>query len=190
MEIRKIKDVKQHHAITKILLDIPNGGTLAIADLTQHTLAEGIPVGFSNADGLYHVIKTATIATKSASDATTYVVEKGHNFKVGDIVMLKASSKAYEITAIATNATSAKNDDITLGTSLGVANVGDVLILADKSGASNSDYKYKPVGLTSYAINVVPNATIGIMVSGQIYQSKCQPLGAVVSALPLIHVLN
>lgn len=187
--IRRTSDIKQHHAITKILLDVPNGGTIAISELTQNTLAEGLPVSLG-ADGLYHVVKTATISTSADSDATTYVVEKGHNLKVGDVVMFKTGGKAYAITAIATNSTNSTNDDITIGTTLGAAKAGDVLIEASKAGASGSDFKYKPTGLLAYSIDVKPNATIGIMVAGQIYQSKCQNLGAVAGALPLIHVLN
>lgn len=188
--IQRKKEKKQMHAFHKILLDIPNGGALCIEDLTQSTLDEGVPVGFSNADGLYHVIKSAAIAATAGTDATTYVVEKGHNFKVGDVVMLKTSSKAYAITAISTNGANANTDNIEVGTSLGAAAIGDVLLHASKAGASGSDFKYKPVGLTYYSTDVYPNVTIGIATAGQIWQSKCPLLGASVrAALPMIQVI-
>lgn len=185
MFISKQNETPQHHAWANMVADVPNGGTLSVSELTQKTLAEGTPVG-KGEDGLWHVIKTASVSATASSDATTYVVAKGHNLKVGDVVMLKTNSKAYAITAIATNADNTANDDITLGTTLGAAKAGDVLVLASKAGASGSAPFIKPVGLTAYSIDVVPNATIGIGLIGTIHADKIQPLGDLESVFSTI----
>lgn len=185
--IRKSVEKKRRHAFTKVVTDIPNGGSLCIEDLTQPTLDEGTPVGFSSVDGLYHVIKTAKIMATASASAKTYSVAKGHNFKVGDIVALKSGGAAYAITKITTNTTNSDYDDIAVGTTLGAAVAGDVLFASSKTGESAAELMYNVVGLTSYDTDVYPNVTIGIVTIGQIYESKCPAIGPEIkAALPTI----
>lgn len=66
-------------------------------------------------------MKVAVLADDATNSATTYTVKKGHNFKVGDVLMLASGKAAYAITAIATNSGDATKDDLTVGTTLGVA---------------------------------------------------------------------
>lgn len=125
---------------THKIADIAGGVNVATADLTQPVLHEGTPIG-RDSNGLYHVVKTALLKANAANDATTYTVMKGHNFKVGDIIMAKTAGKAYAITTIATNSGNNAYDDITVGTTLGVAvSAGDELI----SSASNAVVKIQP----------------------------------------------
>lgn len=189
LTITKTQGAKRSRAFTHNLADIPGGVCVAVEELTQTTIPEGTAVG-KDENGLYHIIKVAEIATAAASDATTYTVKKGHNYKVGDFVMLKTNGKSYAITAIATNATDANADDITVGTSLGVAAAeGDVLIQAAKSGASGSDFKYKPVGLIGTGYDVAPNTFVNVITIGQVEGAKISPLGAIAATLPLINVI-
>lgn len=88
------------------------------------------PVG-KDENGLYHVVKVAVLTDDATNSATTYTVKKGHNFKVGDVLMLAPGGAAYAITAIATNSGDGSKDDLTVGTTLGVAaKAGDSLYLA------------------------------------------------------------
>lgn len=189
LTITKKQGVRRSRAFTHSLADIPGGVCVNTAELTQDTLAEGTPVG-KDINGLYHVVKTATLAANAANDATTYTVKKGHNFKVGDVIMLKTKGKAYAITAIATNGTDTNADDITVGTSLGLAaTAGDVVFQAAAAGASNSAFKYAPLGLINTSYDVEPNLFVAVTTIGQVEGAKIAPLGEIADALPLINII-
>ena len=159
LRIDRKKDNRVISAFTHKLADIPNGITVSAADLTQKVLHEGTPVG-KDENGLYHVVKVAVLADDATNSATTYTVKRGHNFKVGDVLMLASGKAAYAITAIATNSGDANKDDLTVGTTLGVAaKAGDSLYLAAKAGASGAAFKYAPVALVgeSYDVDALSN---------------------------------
>lgn len=152
--IRKKTDNRVMRVFTHKIADIAGGVNVATADLTQPVLHEGTPIG-KDSNGLYHVVKTALLKANAANDATTYTVAKGHNFKVGDIIMAKTAGKAYAITTIATNSGNNAYDDITVGTTLGVAvSAGDVLMQAASAGASGSAFKYAPMALVGESYDV------------------------------------
>lgn len=187
--IQKTNGVKRSRAFTHNLADIPGGVGIDTSELTQITIAEGTPVG-KDANGLFHVIKTAELTANAANDATTYTVKKGHNFKVGDFIMLKTNGKSYAITSIATNQSNADADDITVGTTLGVAaEAGEIILQAAKAGASGSDFKYAPVGLINTGYDVEPNLFVAVTTIGQVEGAKIPKLGAIATALPLINII-
>ena len=182
LKIDRKKDNRVIRAFTHKLADIPNGITVSAADLTQKVLHEGTPVG-KDENGLYHVVKVAVLSADAT--ATAYTVKKGHNFKVGDVVMLATGSKAYTITEIATNADDATSDDLTVDTTLGTAaKAGDSLYLAAKAGASSSAFKYAPVALVgeSYDVDELSNHIVNAWTIGQIRESNIPPIGAEVKA--------
>ena len=184
LKIDRKKDNRVIRAFTHKLADIPNGITVSAADLTQKVLHEGTPVG-KDENGLYHVVKVAVLSADATNTATAYTVKKGHNFKVGDVVMLATGSKAYTITEIATNADDATSDDLTVDTTLGTAaKAGDSLYLAAKAGASGSAFKYAPVALVgeSYDVDELSNHIVNAWTIGQIRESKIPPIGAEVKA--------
>ena len=184
LKIDRKKDNRVIRAFTHKLADIPNGITVSAADLTQKVLHEGTPVG-KDENGLYHVVKVAVLSADATDSATTYTVKKGHNFKVGDVVMLATGSKAYTITEIATNADDATSDDLTVDTTLGTAaKAGDSLYLAAKAGASGSAFKYAPVALVgeSYDVDALSNHIVNAWTIGQIRESNIPPIGAEVKA--------
>ena len=184
LKIDRKKDNRVIRAFTHKLADIPNGITVSAADLTQKVLHEGTPVG-KDKNGLYHVVKVAVLADDATNTATAYTVKKGHNFKVGDVVMLATGSKAYTITEIATNADDATSDDLTVDTTLGTAaKAGDSLYLAAKAGASGSAFKYAPVALVgeSYDVDELSNHIVNAWTIGQIRESNIPPIGAEVKA--------
>ena len=184
LKIDRKKDNRVIRAFTHKLADIPNGSTVSAADLTQKVLHEGTPVG-KDENGLYHVVKVAVLSADATNTATAYTVKKGHNFKVGDVVMLATGSKAYTITEIATNADDATSDDLTVDTTLGTAaKAGDSLYLAAKAGASGSAFKYAPVALVgeSYDVDELSNHIVNAWTIGQIRESNIPPIGAEVKA--------
>ena len=184
LKIDRKKDNRVIRAFTHKLADIPNGITVYAADLTQKVLHEGTPVG-KDENGLYHVVKVAVLSADATNTATAYTVKKGHNFKVGDVVMLATGSKAYTITEIATNADDATSDDLTVDTTLGTAaKAGDSLYLAAKAGASGSAFKYAPVALVgeSYDVDELSNHIVNAWTIGQIRESNIPPIGAEVKA--------
>lgn len=184
LKIDRKKDNRVIRAFTHKLADIPNGITVSAADLTQKVLHEGTPVG-KDENGLYHVVKVAVLSADATNTATAYTVKKGHNFKVGDVVMLATGSKAYTITEIATNADDATSDDLTVDTTLGTAaKAGDSFYLAAKAGASGSAFKYAPVALVgeSYDVDELSNHIVNAWTIGQIRESNIPPIGAEVKA--------
>lgn len=184
LKIDRKKDNRVIRAFTHKLADIPNGITVSAADLTQKVLHEGTPVG-KDENGLYHVVKVAVLSADATNTATAYTVKKGHNFKVGDVVMLATGSKAYTITGIATNASDATSDDLTVGTTLETAaKAGDAIYNAAKAGASGSAFKYEPIALVgeSYDVEALSNHIVNAWTIGQIRESNIPPVGSAVKA--------
>lgn len=184
LKIDRKKDNRVIRAFTHKLADIPNGITVSAADLTQKVLHEGTPVG-KDENGLYHVVKVAVLSADATNTATAYTVKKGHNFKVGDVVMLATGSKAYTITEIATNADDATSDDLTVDTTLGTAaKAGDAIYNAAKAGDSGSAFKYEPIALVgeSYDVEALSNHIVNAWTIGQIRESNIPPIGAEVKA--------
>lgn len=184
LKIDRKKDNRVIHAFTHKLADIPGGITVSAADLTQKVLHEGTPVG-RDENGLYHVVKVAVLSADATNTATAYTVKKGHNFKVGDVVMLATGSKAYTITGIATNEGDATSDDLTVDTTLGTAaKTGDAIYNAAKAGASGSAFKYGPIALVgeSYDVEALSNHIVNAWTIGQIRESNIPPVGSAVKA--------
>lgn len=184
LRIDRKKDNRVIRAFTHKLADIPNGITVSAADLTQKVLHEGTPVG-KDENGLYHVVKVAVLSADATNAATAYTVKKGHNFKVGDVVMLATGSKAYTITGIATNARDATSDDLTVDTTLGTdAKAGDAIYNAAEAGASGSAFKYEPIALVgeSYDVEALSNHIVNAWTIGQIRESNIPPVGSAVKA--------
>ena len=130
--ITRKSDSRVLRAFVHKLADIPNGVTVATTELVNGgILPEGAIVGKDSSTGVYHLIKTAVLAANAANDATTYTVKKGHHFKVGDFISAGIGKKAYAITAIATNSGDATCDDLSVGTTLGVAiSAGEAIVQA------------------------------------------------------------
>jgi hypothetical protein len=192
--IKQKKDNRVVRCFTHKLADIAGGVNIATSDLTQDTLPEGVAVG-KDSNGIYHVVKTAVLAANAANDATTYTVKKGHNFVVGDFIMLATGAKSYAITAIATNSGNAAYDDITVGTTLGkAATAGDSIMQANAQSASTSStFKYAPIALTGegYDVKKGENIFANVWLIGVIKEAALAlPLPAAVkNAIPGIRFI-
>lgn len=184
LTIKKQKDERVIRAFTHKLADIPDGITVSAKDFTQKKLTEGTPVG-KDSDGLYHIVKVAILTAAATATATTYNVEKGHNLKVGDFLMLKEGGKAYAITAIDTT-TNTSQDVITVGTTLGVAAAkGDAVYqAAAESAGTSSKFLYEPVALVGESYDVEPesNLIVNAWTIGQIREANIKAVGSAVKA--------
>jgi hypothetical protein len=183
LHIDRKKDNRVIRAFTHTLADIPGGVTVSVADLAQKVLQEGTPIGKDAATGLYHVVKVAKLTAVATNTATSYVVAKGHNFKVGDFIALKEGGKAYAITAIAD--TNSETDTITVGTTLGVAAAaGDALYHATAESTAAAVLKYKPIALVgeSYDVKDGSNLVVNAWTIAQIREANIPAIGPEVKA--------
>lgn len=188
MQNTKTTETRGLIVFVKKIEDIPGGVTLAAADVTQAVIGAGTPVG-KDANGLFHVIKTAKAQANAANNATTYKVLKGHNIKVGDFLSTGALKIAYAITAIDTS--NADYDTLTVGTTLGVAvTAGDILITAAAEATGNtSAFKYTPYGLLGSDVQIVSgdNHLVDVIVRGTVRDANIWPVHAdIKTALPHI----
>lgn len=182
--IKQKKNERVVRCFTHKLADIAGGVNIATSDLTQDTLPEAVAVGKDN-NGLFHVIKTAELAANAANDATTYTVKKGHNFKVGDKMFAVSGGKNYAITAIATNSGNAAYDDITVGTTLGVALTAGAILYQGKAttGATAGAFLYAPIALTGegYDVKKGENIFANVWLIGVVKEAALKhPLGDLV----------
>ena len=190
MTIQRAKDNRVVRAFTHRVADIPNGVTISTAEFVQTVLKEGTPVGKDPVTGLYHPVKVAILTVAALATDVVYIVAKGHNFKVGDFIMLKPLGKAYAITAIATNATDPNSDDLTVGTTLGAAAaIGDGIYQAAAQATTNvSAFKYQPIGLVgeSYDIVAGENHIVNVVTIGQVREALIPAPGAEVKSRLMI----
>lgn len=165
--------------IVSELEDIPGGGVVALDDLKDAVtpVAPGAVVG-EDSNGLWHLCKVATLYADAANDATTYQVEKGHQFVVGDIITSKdvSSCLGYAITDIDTT-TNTTHDVITVGTSLGVAmtaanDVYLVQIAAQDAVGGAGVLKYTPRAFTKTELDASKaNEACGLLKRGTVKEA-------------------
>lgn len=185
MTIKKQNEKRIASAFTHRLADIPNGVTVSASDLTQSVLYEGTAIGV-DANGLFHVVKSAKVVAAADNTATTITVEKGHNLKVGENVFAVKGGKCYAIASIEPNSSNSNHDDITVGTTLGVAlKIGDVIYVGGESGASKGAFKYEPVAVVgeNYDVEYLSNTVVNAWTIAQLFEARVNvPVGAVLKA--------
>lgn len=184
LTIRKQKDKRVIRAFTHKLADLPGGVTVATKDLTQAKLAEGTPIG-KGSDGIYNVVKVATLTAAANGTAVEYPVNKFHNLKVGDFIMMEEGGKAYAITEIDTT-TNATHDVVKVGTTLGtaVAKGESIYQAAAESAAKTSKFKHEPVALVgeSYDVEVGSNLIVNAWTIAQVKEGNIPAVGSAVKS--------
>lgn len=183
--IKRQNEKRIASAFTHRLADIPNGVTVASAELTQSVMYEGTPIGVDE-NGLYHVVKSAKVVAAADNAATTITVAKGHNLKVGENVFAVKGGKCYAITSIVTDSENEGYDDVTVATTLGVAlKIGDVIYVGGESGASKGAFKYEPVAVVgeNYDVEFLSNTTVNAWTIAQLIEARVEvALGAVLKS--------
>jgi hypothetical protein len=159
MAIKRSKDTSVKKVIQHRIADKRGGVGVKTAELGGDYLFEGTPVG-AVVNGQVSVLKFAKLVTAATNSTTAYEVEKGHHFKVGNVVLNAEGAKAYTITAI--DKSNADKDVITLGTTLGVViPVGGFLIeAAAESATTTSAVKFAPKAINGTNQKVLPNENL------------------------------
>lgn len=159
--------------IETILEDVQGGGTVARADVKDviDELPPLVIVG-KDANGLYHVVKTAKMQAAAGATDVAYPVVKGSLFKVGDIVTVSGLAGAASAIA-AIDKTASDKDTITVSATLGAAAKDAVLVLANATAAAGSAaYKYAPEAITMNKVNTtVANQQSGLLANGTVRES-------------------
>lgn len=153
MTVTRRKDTDVRNPLVHKIADIRGGVCVAAQDLTQDYLPAGTPIS-KPASGIAHVCKFAILQASAANDATTYKVLKGHNLKVNDKIFAVSGGKNYAITAISTS--NSAYDELTVGTSLGVALAEGAAIYQGgaTAGATAGAFLHTPFAITGTGAHV------------------------------------
>lgn len=155
MTVKRRKDTSVKKVIQHRVADIRGGVGVITSNLGGSVLLEGTPLG-APVNGKVEVVKLAKVVTNAGDSATSYEVEKGHHFKVGDFVMLKEGGVAAAITGI--NKSNASKDVINVEETLGEAvTAGDYLMEAAEASSNASALKVEPHSINGTTQEVVPN---------------------------------
>lgn len=148
----------------------------AIADNTE--LKAGTVIGFDESTRKAKVCKVAVAQANAANDALVYRVLKGHLLKVGSQIKSGASG-ARTVSAI--NTTNANYDELTVGTTLGVAVTAGDAIFIDDAGYTGTK------GLLYEDTTVNGETSVGVVLRGTVYERRINPVPASLkSSLPHI----
>ncbi len=144
-------------------------------------LLAGTPLVFDEAARTATVLHVGVAQATAGGAATAYRLKKGHTFKVGDYLASGAvGGKAYAITAIDTS--NADYDELTVGTTIGAVNAGDLLYASTATGATSS--AYPAINGLLYEETIVDTGTsVSAVIRGTAYAHRV-PYSAAIAALP------
>ena len=186
LAITKETDTAGAVVFDTVLEDFPGGANLNRARLQTGT--EEIKAGtlLYILNGAAEIIKTMTGI--AGGTATVFFVNKQHQFKVGEHIMITGASTAQTITIIDTT-TSADHDIITIATTMGTTvGAGTVVVEAAAQGAS-PDPLYVANAILRETVDVLrANPGCSGVVRGSV-RSAALPYGAYaddIAALSLI----
>jgi hypothetical protein len=162
----------------KIFETAQGGFTLDETVLVAGTvIPAGTVIGFDETTRKAKPFKGGVLQANATNVATTYRILKGSNVAVGMSLFL-AGGTARAITAIDTS--NASYDELTVGTTIGVAaTAGDTIYVVDDGFA-------KAKGLLLDDATVPASGTtetIAVMIRGTVYHNRIAPVSAVVQAL-------
>lgn len=159
MTVIKRKDTSLKKVFVHRVADVRGGVSVATSELNVDFIEEGTVIS-APVSGISHVVKYALVQANAANSAVKIKIYKGHNFQVGDVIMAAENGAAYAITAIATS--NSAYDELTIGTTLGVALTADVsyIYAAAESGASGAALKYEPFAVVGTGKPVVKGQNV------------------------------
>ena len=184
--------------IVKIIEDVVGGGTIDRESLANAIYSDGpldeLPpfavVVKDPATGLWHVLKTAKVASGGGS-GTTYKVEKGHAFGVGDFVTIGGDLNAASDKITVIDRTNKEYDTITVAGTIGSASQGQVLMqVKDKQSAQSAKLQYDgEFAITMSKVDLtVANQSAGLLIRGTVTEACVAfPIDAAIKAkMPFI----
>ena len=149
MTVNRRKDTRTPRVFMHKIADIRGGVSVNTAELGGDYLKEGSVLS-APIDGICHVVKVAEVAAEVQAAEKTVKVKKGHNFKVGDFVLIEEKAVATKITKI-DDATSKEFDTLTISEALGAIAVGRAIAEAKEASTASekkSELKYRPLSVT------------------------------------------
>lgn len=159
MTVTRRKDTQTPRVLMHKVADIRGGVSVNVSELGGDYLKEGSVLS-APVNGICHVIKIADVTADVGSTAKTVKVAKGHNFKVGDAVLVALTSVATLITAIDTS--NSAYDTITLKATLGAISAGGQLVEAAEESADASALKYTPLAISGTGKPVIANTNLNV----------------------------
>lgn len=158
MTVTRRKDTRTPRVFMHKTADIRGGVSVKVSELGGDFLNEGAVLSAPD-NGICHVVKIAVLSTEATDDATNIKVNKGHNFKVGDVIMANEGGKANAITSITT--TEKTHDTIKVEATLGVKiEKGGFIIEAAAKSTATSKLKYTPLSLVGTGKPIVQNSNL------------------------------
>lgn len=152
-----------------------------------------------------YLLKTFEVSKQSSSTTDIMIVRDGYRHVpcVGDVLMkapdtMDATGAAYTVTAVeATTDSSKKVWKVTVNTTLGELQAGDILVEAESENASGTmlvktingvapcdfDFFVQPIGTFSESAQNEITITITPVLHGTMYKHKMSPIPACVDAL-------
>lgn len=116
-------------------------------------------------------IKTAKVPA-GGGGTTGILIEKGHFFKVGDVVGKTVGQKAYAITTLTEGTDS---DKIVVSTAIDAATAGDVLFESSVRGESGSAIKTVANALVRYRSYLKAGYGVTAALRATVYAKRVQP---------------
>ena len=155
MTVKKTKDSRTKEYIMHRIADVRGGVSVSTSELGGDYLAESTPLYFSG--GKWHALKIARVVEKTTS--TSVKVQKTHNLKVGDVLLMTVGEKASSVSKIDTSAKG--YDIITLSAALGTINAGAVLVeAAEAQTTSGAALKHAVDALVGTGKPIEPNSNV------------------------------
>lgn len=148
MTVNRRKDTRTPRVFMHKVADIRGGVSVNTAELGGDYLKEGSVLS-APIDGICHVVKVAEVVAEVQASEKAIKVKKGHNFKVGDFVLIDENAVAVKITKI-DDATSKESDTLTISEALGDIAIGGAIAEAKEASSASdnkSALKYVPLAV-------------------------------------------
>lgn len=148
MTVNRRKDTRTPRVFMHKVADIRGGVSVNTAELGGDYLKEGSVLS-APIDGICHVVKVAEVVAEVQASEKAIKVKKGHNFKVGDFVLIDEKAVAVKITKI-DDATSKESDTLTISEALGAIAIGGAIAEAKEASSASdnkSALKYVPLAV-------------------------------------------
>jgi hypothetical protein len=153
-------------------IEVAQGGfVLSATGLVADTvIPAGTPLVFDEAARTASFVGGGTLQTAATGSPTTYRLNKGHTFKVGDYLATGAiGGPAYAITIIDTS--NAAYDVATVGTTIGNAALGANVYASSATGATASAYPAIN-GLLYDDTLANPGESVTAVIRGRVYARR------------------
>lgn len=160
MTVNRRKDTKTPKVLMHKVADIRGGVSVNVSELGGDYLREGAILS-APVDGICHVVKIAVVVADVAAADNTIKVEKFHNFKEGDFVMLDVNSAAVKISSI--DDSNKAYDTLTVATALGAISKGAQVVeaaAASTAEAKTSALKYVPLAVVGTGKRIEPKTNL------------------------------